>query len=691
MNTTVSETVLIMLLIIAFCLGNLASTSAAEAYGPKSMHLKIHIYLHPDPENADLETGILDINDWPLAKAWIDDWAPMPDKLTLRDYIELGMTQVDINNQKWPTGCPDHKFYNETCEKCQKALKFRQAIAYLTDKDSYISTVLKGYGYRLDVPISPQHSAYIDLPRYRALGLIYNYNKTRAEELLDEAGFIDIDDNGIRNDPYTGSDMKALDVLMRMDDPHIMRIIQLLVSELESVGIPIHEVSYNSWLLLPVEAHLCIRRWCFYVVPDTYYDLYSSYSYYGPTDWWHALEGGLNYPGFCNHEFDAWATQVKYAATIADAQQAAKKCGEIFLKYCPVIPLYTNLAVKAYKTGWAGVVNNAAFGIDNGYTFMMMNWTGLGVDDTIDYGFRSDIEYLNRISSEWMWYHKVLALIYDSMIGINPFDFTSTEWSLATDCNITSWNASKVEGDEDATRLIWTIRDGVKWHDNTAFTAEDVKFSIEFNKICGPTVSWNYPLVFDVYNVTLGPNTNQVTVDLLHKSIWAFQWIGSLPIVKKQLWECITDYYGRNWTHPNWDPTYVRLYDPKDEDINNNGVKDIIEDGTGSWKFVSYTMGEYVALDAWPNFYHSQTYIDDRLQTMFHYGAGDVDEDGEITITDLDWFAYAFGTSGNPFDPPLALPIPYDVYNSACDLDKDGDVDINDMIAAGRYYGKTKG
>ena len=44
--------------------------------------------------------------------------------------------------------------------------------------------------------------------------------------------------------------------------------------------------------------------------------------------------------------------------------------------------------------------------------------------------------------------------------------------------------------------------------------------------------------------------------------------------------------------------------------------------------------------------------------------------------------------SGSPHREP---PIPWDVYNSACDLDRDGDVDIDDLGTAGRNYGNVMG
>ena len=687
--------VVCMAFIAILCLGYLGPSEVYAQSGPRTAHMKIHIYLHPDLENADLEAGILDINDWPLAKAWIDEWALMPGTVTLRDYVELGMRQIDINNQMWPTGCPDHKYYNETCEKCQKALKFRQAIACLTDRDRIVAEVLGGYGYRLDVPVPPSQSAYMDMPLYRSLGLIYDYNVTRAIEFLNAGGFIDTDYDGIRNDPYTGANMAPLKFYIRMDDSLRMRAGQMLAAELEAVGVPVDAIitektlCYNQVMVL-YDYHLYTGYWDLSMIPDQYYDLYSSYTYYAPYIGW-----SLNYPGFCNHEFDSWAEQVRYPATVEDAQTAAKKCGELFLKYCAIVPMWSSIAVKAYKTGWTGVVNNGLFGVDNTYTFLNIEWEGAGTDDTIDWGFKCDIEQLNVISSEWLWDRNVLGLIYDTMIRENPFNGAPTEFFLASDYVGTTWDATAYGGDPDATQMVWTVRSGVLWHDGSALTRDDIKFSIDFNIAWG-IANWNvmmeYPwFEFDTHDVTLGPNATQVTVRMLHKNAWSFQWFGGLPIIKQGIWENIKDSAGRTWTDPYFDFTAVRQYDPATEDVDESGTVDLKEDGTGPWVFNTYMLGEYVTLDANANYYFTQTQIENSLKTMFHYYAGDINEDGVVNVVDIGWIAYAFGTTGDPSEPPKTPPIPYNTYNSAADLNKDGNVDAIDLNVVGRNYGSVMG
>jgi len=602
---------------------------ALAANGPKTPNMEIHIYTNPDTENADLQTGVLDINDWPLTKYWIDQWALLPAQVTLRDYVELGMMEIDINNQLWPTGDSNNKFYTPASAQSVKAVAFRQAVACLTDRDSIVRDVLKGYGFRMDVPLPPFQSAYIDMINYTTSGVIYNFNRTRAAAILDAAGFTMLGD-GKRQDPLTpGVDMKAVIFYIRQDDPNRLQAGQMLTTELRNIGISVNAiitektVCYKNVMVL-YAYNLYTGGWSLSIIPNNYHDLYSSDTYYGPSIGW-----SQNYPGFCNHDFDAYAYQVNYPATVAAAEAACKTAGYLFLKYCAIVPMYCSKAVKAYATGWNGVINNAGGGVDNYYTFL----NGQSAQTTWDYGFKSDIEQLNQVSSQWLWDQNVLGLMYESLMGVNPFNLAETEYWIANASSIGSWNAVGVGGDSDATYINYTIRPDVHWHNNMTagplVTIYDINFSFYFTKACGPGVAWGYTSVSTFDHNTLYPAENKIGVYYSKKSAWAYLWAGGVPILNPLTW-------GPMWntTDPLWQ-TKVRTYDPTTADVNNNGLVDIYEDGTGAWIFKEYSKGNYVTLSANSYYYLDQTYIANRLAAMFHDGAGDVNKDGVVNTQDL--------------------------------------------------------
>ncbi|MCZ2856589.1 MAG: hypothetical protein O2U62_05810, partial [Candidatus Bathyarchaeota archaeon] len=83
------KTVFLVIFGVSLLATSLFVYPVAAQYGPKAQNLIIHIYLNPDAENQEIDTGLIDINDWPLAKEWVDRWALNPD-ITMRSYIDIG-------------------------------------------------------------------------------------------------------------------------------------------------------------------------------------------------------------------------------------------------------------------------------------------------------------------------------------------------------------------------------------------------------------------------------------------------------------------------------------------------------------------------------------------------------------------------------------------------------------------------
>jgi ABC-type transport system substrate-binding protein len=673
------KTFALSVILVAFMTFGLVTAVFAAAQTPD---MQIHIYLDPDTENSALQAGTIDLNDWPLTKDWIDSWALLPASVNLRDYVEMGMMEVDINNQAWPTGDSGSKFYNPARPASVKSVEFRKAVACLLDRDKIVTDVLKGMGFRMDVPLPPFQSAYMDMVNYSLSGYVYNYDKVRAEGILDAAGFTMDTGTGIRHDPVLGGDLAPIKFYIRQDDPNRRAAGEMLVAELLAEGIPVNAiitektVCYKNVMVL-YDYHLYTGGWSLSTIPDQYHDLYASFTYYGPSIGW-----SQNYPGFCNSEFDSWALKVKYPDTIADCQAAAKVAGYLFLKYCAIVPMYCSKAVKAYRTyatyGWTGMVNNAGYGIDNYWTFLNMAQVGTGGDNRIDWGFKSDIEQLNQVSSEWLWDQNVLGLIYESLIGTNPFNLNPSEFFLAESGYVGTWDASGVGGTNPATFANFTLRTGVYWHNDTgnprrAFVASDVQFSFDYQKACGPGIAWNYPSLTSYDHCVVYDNTH-IAIFYKQKSAWAYQWAGGLPIINPDTWSLV----GPGMATKN--------YNPQTTDLNGDGVIDLKEDGTGAWMFDTYNQGNWVTLKADPSYYLSSGFIASRLADMFHIGAGDVNRDGSVNILDLSYMARSLGrTTGDTHGSGWYQ------YNVDCDLNGDGTVNYLDLGVTSANYGKTAG
>jgi len=77
----------------------------------------------------------------------------------------------------------------------------RHAIAYGIDRDRIIDMAYSGLAERCDAWVYPESQMHKpDLPQYE-------YSPDKANEILDGAGYIDTDGDGIRNDPSTGKNL----------------------------------------------------------------------------------------------------------------------------------------------------------------------------------------------------------------------------------------------------------------------------------------------------------------------------------------------------------------------------------------------------------------------------------------------------------------------------------------------------
>jgi len=714
MSKQLVASLIVCLLLISF--GLIASANAAI---PKSDNILIHIFTNPDTENMALDTGEIDINDWPLAKEWVDKWSVDP-AIAMRYYTEMGMMEFDIYNARWPTGCPYHHMDDEyfaTCARCRAAREFRKALAYLTNKEKYTRVFMKGYGIRLDFPLPPFLSQY--LPE-EGTWTKYLYNPTLANLTLFNAGFHDWDGDGMMEwkkpvgyptDPggNTGQieEITPLKFWVRMDDPNRRAAGEDLGVELTNLGIPLdlkvteRSTCYKNVMVI-YDYNIYTGGWSLGTIPDVWYDLYSSYTYYYPVGW------SLNYPGWCNSTEDTWATAVKYPATITDAIIASQKCGVLASRSVPTIWLWCSASMKGYRTGWSGVVNVNGYGVDNGYSFARMTGAVGTTPLTIDWGFKSDVEQLNRVSSEWLWDDNVLDRIYDGMVDSNPFTLKTEFPALAESWTITTWNPTP---STTATEIVFKIRSGVKWHNatgeprNQILTAYDLEFSIDFAKITGAGVCFYKTLTDDLNSTWVDPlDTTMLHCRMNHQTVWGLDWMAGCPALNPHLWNKLPDAEGDtcDWVpgaalvyNHAWNRYTARDYDPVTEDVDNDGVVDIKEDGVGAWMYDSSTATS-INLIKDPQYYQDEATYNAILKGMFHYGYGDADDSERVESVDIGGIIRCLGTSGDKTLPPYWPPT-WGVYDPACDLntgalkERDGNVDGSDLTVCLQNYAAIVG
>lgn len=97
-----------------------------------------------------------------------------------------------------------------------------------------------------------------------------------------------------------------------------------------------------------------------------------------------------------------------------------------------------------------------------------------------------------------------------------------------------NWLAEKYELKENGKQYLFTIRDGVKWHDGKPLTADDVKFSFEYaceHPMVSSTISKN-----DIEKVDV-VGDRQVLVTVKKPSAVMLSNLGTSRIIPKHIWE----------------------------------------------------------------------------------------------------------------------------------------------------------
>jgi len=754
----------------------LQTVCCAFAGGPVTQDMLIPIFPNAEEMFGALDVGDIDIVDWPLPKYWIYQWSQRPD-ITMDGYAPLDNFQIDMNNQWWPTGPndPTHQspgpwntYFDPNRTRDLAAWHFRRAIAHLADRWKYVNDIqyLNGMGYEclteMPIPALEGYTDYSTLTNATAVadagpgGYTYPYNRAAAISELELGHFRDWDADGFREwkDPDTGivEELPNMKFWIRLDDLVWRQIGEHLYTEMLRVGIPQALDSGRPGLekvLTDISACLnavmVAHNWNFFagcgwmLRPDIefVYDLYHSSQY--PL--------GRNYPGFKNHYFDPFAEKLKCPESMGELGHTAVEAQWMKAKYVPVIHLWTSKAVKAYRTGWQDMVNMAGYGIDNQYSFLLMNWTNgpgtwrNGPPNTIVWGMSGSPSDLHIITSPGTWPEPllpdlmakrereagVLNLMYDRLISRDPYNLAQDVGWLAT-----SWNLTfNYPGWGDKAVVEFTVRTDAKFHDGSPVKPADVAFSILMIRDAGLGIAWNYPCIAEVAAVEIENGTVRVFFNV--RSIWALHWAGFLPVVNKDMWfDAVgvpgvyipqydrlsqgftgADYIG--WIPDDTNGIYtggtfanvvaVRDYHPWEDTRAGDPARiDIKEDGGGPWSFVSYLPNQRVNLTAFADIYDNVTWrgrfldVRDFVYQSFHalgnvnyeggYGGshGWYETDRIIDLNDLMLIVTSMPSSSTgPWGPGQMQ------YNPDADINSDGKVNIIDLATAGTNYNKDMG
>ncbi len=171
---------------------------------------------------------------------------------------------------------------------CLNDLNVRKALAFAARIDDMIKVVNKGVNKRVPGPVSP-----LKKESNSALKII-PYNIKKTIQLLDKEGWVDADNNGVREKIINGKKTELIIELAYLSViPEWKEMATIIAEGMKPAGIKIVAIGYDypMWLL-KVTTHdfeMAMGAWNTTSLPEDYSQLWSTNSY---------LNQGSNYTGF---------------------------------------------------------------------------------------------------------------------------------------------------------------------------------------------------------------------------------------------------------------------------------------------------------------------------------------------------------------------------------------------------------
>ncbi|MBX3010713.1 MAG: hypothetical protein KF832_04365 [Caldilineaceae bacterium] len=225
----------------------------------------------------------------------------------------------------------------------------RQALYYGLNRAALVEEVGMGLGVVAHSPLLPENWAYNEEIQH------YAYDPQQAIQLLESAGWVDSNGDGIRE--KNGVPLQFL--LYSSDEALQTALIQRIALDWQAIGVravptPIAFVSLMSDFLQPRNFDAALTVWDIPGDPDQYW-------------LWHSTqieEGGLNYAGWRNDEVDDLLQQARSITNERERKVRYDRFQAIFAEEVPALllyyPVYTYGVNKRVQNVQIGPLNHPA-------------------------------------------------------------------------------------------------------------------------------------------------------------------------------------------------------------------------------------------------------------------------------------------------------------------------------------------
>jgi peptide/nickel transport system substrate-binding protein len=340
-------------------------------------------------------------DNWWGTKIWN---GPVVDKIILRviktdDAILLALKKKDIAADTWPVPPASLTMVNSLPyiktivkadpgffylafnlrKKPMSDIAFRKAIAYCTPKQDIVKSLLMGQGYPM--PSAPLSQFYAE-HGYLAPDLpVYEFNTTKAKEVLEKAGY-KLGKDGWFEMP-DGTPIKVT-ILTPSYDPVRVRAGEMIAANARSIGLNVESkaVDFNA---------IVAAVWPPEGAPT--FDMYIlGWGITGTEPFWlrdffHSSQiveitkgMGSNSPGYNNSKFDKIIDEVTKTLNKEERKKLFYEAEKLLAEDLPYIGLYSRAASYAYNiedwTNWCAEWQNGPAGWDNIWTFLHISKKG---------------------------------------------------------------------------------------------------------------------------------------------------------------------------------------------------------------------------------------------------------------------------------------------------------------------------
>jgi len=238
----------------------------------------------------------------------------------------------------------------------------RRAMMYALDREKLVDDVLNGQGLVVNSPILPNSWAY-DPNVFK-----YTYDPAKARSILDQAGWYDLDGDGVREQ---GDFRLEFTLATNEDDPVRAKLIKAISAQLAEVGIKAN-TALVPWDVL-VNEQLRLRR--FDAVLTGWQTLPPDPD---PYPYWHssqATENGYNFAGYVSEDSDRvlaaarlTTDEAERAALYADFQAYFAEDVPSLLLYQPVYAYAVDSEIQGVQIGLVSESSDRFRNIANWYT-----------------------------------------------------------------------------------------------------------------------------------------------------------------------------------------------------------------------------------------------------------------------------------------------------------------------------------